>query len=60
MIISSALLRKKYTVRFFISCASGKQRLTIFDPRCRVHCLDGVAMLSHLWRIMEPCGLYGC
>jgi len=25
----------------------------MFDPCCRVHSLDGITMLSHLWRIME-------
>jgi len=28
-------------------CASGKQRLTMFDPCCRVHSFDGVAILRH-------------
>jgi len=57
MILLSALLCNNDPFYFFSSLASGKQRLTLFDP-C-IHSLDGVAMPSHLWRIMEPCDSSG-
>jgi len=48
MIVLSALLCKRDRVHFFSSCASGKQRLTMFDPCCRV------AMLGVLWSLAIP------